>query len=140
MKKNILLGAFISLGLATTLGALGAHAFKNMLTEHLLESFETAVRYQFYNSLVLLAVCGLKDKIIEAIRLPLNLIIWGACIFSFSIYLIVFFKHQGILWPIKFLGPITPVGGLLLVVGFFLAGFFLHSKIKSKGSEPPFRD
>jgi len=132
MKKKIILGSFISLGIAIAFGALAAHGLKKILTPDLLNSFDTAVKYQIYNSIALLAVSGLKEKHVDLIKGALKLIIAGGIIFSLSIYLLVLFKHNQIDIASKIIGPITPVGGVLLVIGYFLSGFLVHSKLTSK--------
>jgi uncharacterized membrane protein YgdD (TMEM256/DUF423 family) len=132
VKKNIILGCFFSLGIATALGALAAHGLKAKLSPESLNSFETAVKYQFYNSIALLGVSGLKEKVLNVLAIPLKLIVAGGIIFSGSIYLLVFFKHLKIAWMVTILGPITPLGGSLLVAGYIMAAFFSHSRLLGK--------
>ncbi|PKH49410.1 DUF423 domain-containing protein [Tenacibaculum sp. Bg11-29] len=99
--------------LAVIFGAFGAHALKKILSEDQLKSFETGVKYQMYHAIVLLFVGS-------SFKTPNQLIsycfIFGIILFSFSIYGLVLSDAKG--KKMKFLGPITPLGGLLLVIGW----------------------
>lgn len=113
MYKFFLQFAAISGALAVSLGAFGAHALKAKLTESgLLATYETAVAYHFYHTLALLAV-GLI-----AMKFPSSMInfsgysmIAGLLIFSGSLYVLCL---SGVRW----LGAITPIGGVALIVGW----------------------
>ena len=109
--------------IAIGLGAFGAHSLKEVLTADQLDSFETAVRYQMYHVIVLLIVLTgalLSSKVKKIISL---LFILGILLFSGSIYAITF----GI--PAEFIWFITPIGGLMFIVGWvLLAIHFLKSK------------
>jgi uncharacterized membrane protein YgdD (TMEM256/DUF423 family) len=112
-----LMGALYGL-LAVIFGAFGAHALKKKLTPELLQSFETGVKYQMYHAIVLL-VLGFNlgfDAPIDA--WVVNCFIFGTLLFSFSIYALCLGASKGN--KPKFLGPVTPIGGLLLVVGWAL--------------------
>lgn len=102
--------------LAIIFGAFGAHALKNKLSEERLVSFETGVRYQMYSAIILL-VLGLNLEFTAFIeRLAVYCLISGTILFSFSIYLL---SISGILnKKFKFLGPVTPIGGLLMIIGW----------------------
>jgi len=93
------------------LGALGAHALKEVLEPSELASFKTGVQYQLIHALALLASGYLK---------PARWVHWcwtlGIIFFSFSIYALVLDQVMGI--DLSFLGPITPIGGLLFVAGW----------------------
>lgn len=101
--------------LAVALGAFGAHALKNRLDEYALSVYQTAVQYQFYHSLALLAV-GLLCLGLPHSRL-LQLSGWafvlGIVIFSGSLYALSF---TGLRW----LGAVTPLGGLAFMLGWLL--------------------
>ncbi|MBO0331113.1 DUF423 domain-containing protein [[Muricauda] lutisoli] len=112
-----LMGALYGL-LAVILGAFGAHALKKKLTPELLYSFETGVKYQMYHAIVLL-VLGFNlsfDKSLDS--WIVNCFIFGTLLFSFSIYALCLGAAKGN--KPRFLGPVTPLGGLLLVVGWAL--------------------
>lgn len=98
--------------LAVALGAFGAHALKERLSPDLLAIWRTAVEYHFYHALALLAV-GLLAR-----QLPSSLLtVAGACfalgvlVFSGSLYALA-------LSGVRVLGAITPLGGLLFLVGW----------------------
>lgn len=102
--------------LAVVFGAFGAHALKKHFTEEQLKSFETGVKYQMYHALIL---------IISGIHLPFansfqQITVWffliGTFLFSFSIYGLTLGAASG--RKLKFLGPVTPLGGLLLILGW----------------------
>lgn len=120
-----LMGAVYGL-LAVVFGAFGAHALKKKLTPELLHSFETGVKYQMYHAIVLLVLgfnLSFDGPLDSAI---VNCFIFGILLFSFSIYALCFSAAKG--EKLRFLGPITPIGGLLLVVGWAL---LLYSFIES---------
>ena len=103
---------------AVVFGAFGAHLLKKKLTTEQLHSFETGVKYQMYHAIVLLVVGShLQDK--ASIN---NYIIYafiiGVTLFSFSIYGLVISSANN--KKIKILGPITPLGGLFLIIGWAL--------------------
>lgn len=100
---------------AVIFGAFGAHALKKILTEEQLKSFETGVKYQMYHALVLLFVGSYFEVPNSAIYYAFVI---GIILFSFSIYGLVLSDAKG--KKMKFLGPITPLGGLLLIVGWAL--------------------
>ena len=126
--KNIVLTIASLYGMtAIILGAFGAHAFKKFLPDEKLASFEVGVRYQMYHAIALLAI-GMYfqfDKSLE--RSAAWCLIVGTFVFSVSVYLLSFADHWGA--NLKFLGPITPLGGLLMVVGWgLLAWIFMKGR------------
>ena len=104
--------------LAVVFGAFGAHALKMTLNEQQLKSFETGVKYQMYHAIVLL-VLGFNLNLDSSLeRYMVYSFIIGTFLFSFSIYGLSISAAKG--RKIKVLGPITPLGGLLLVLGWAL--------------------
>lgn len=101
------------------LGALGAHALKEVLNPQQLSSFETGVRYQMYHALFLLAV-GILDQqnLIRNTSWINGITVVGIFFFSFSIYLLNLQDLFGV--SLGFLGPVTPIGGLLLMSAWVL--------------------
>ena len=111
------IGALYGL-LAVIFGAFGAHALKKSFSEAQLQSFETGVKYQMYHAIVLL-VLGFNLNLTTAVeRYMIYCFILGTFLFSFSIYGLTLSASNG--KKFKFLGPITPIGGLLLVGGWSL--------------------
>lgn len=105
-------------GLAVIFGAFGAHALKKILSDEQLKSFETGVKYQLYHALVLLIV-GFNLALNTTIEIYMVYsFIVGIILFSFSIYGLVISSANN--KKLKFLGPITPIGGLLLLIGWCL--------------------
>ena len=111
------IGALYGL-LAVIFGAFGAHALKKSFTPEQLQSFETGVKYQMIHALVLLILSfnfGFTTSLESYI---IYCFILGTFLFSFSIYGLTYSSYKGKKW--KFLGPITPIGGTLLVAGWAL--------------------
>lgn len=119
-QKTIFIWAIFFLVLAILLGAFGAHALKKVLSIQSLQSFETGVRYQMYHALGLMFLGTMRDKWTFNLTWTVNLLIIGTCFFSFSIYGLALQEILGI--SLKILGPITPLGGSLLILGWSLLG------------------
>ena len=119
MVKEITLIAAAVFGiLAIVLGAFGAHALKKKFTEDQLSSFETGVKYQMYHAILLLII-GLNFPLVNILeQWMVFFIIVGVILFSFSIYGLCISSSSG--KKIKILGPITPLGGLSLIIGWIL--------------------
>lgn len=118
MKRIVLVIGSVYGGLSVMLGAMGAHALKNVLTLQQLGSFETGVKYQMYHALVLLIigfVFSFETKLQKAIGWSF---IFGTFLFSFSIYLLSLSDLTGV--SFRFLGPVTPLGGLVMIAGWLL--------------------
>lgn len=99
-------------------GAFGAHALKQVLNTEELQSFETGVRYQMYHGLAFLIV-GLNVRFFQfPIKWFYNLILIGILLFSGSIYGLSLDRLIDL--KFQFLGPITPIGGLCLIVGWLI--------------------
>lgn len=108
------MGALIG-ALSVALGAFGAHALRARLTPEKLNTFETGVRYAFYHGLALVAV-GLTSVVVPGtLRLEAAgwLFLAGVLAFSGSL---VWLALGGPRW----LGPVTPLGGLALIAGWVL--------------------
>jgi uncharacterized membrane protein YgdD (TMEM256/DUF423 family) len=117
-KKMVLIGGGM-IALAIVLGAFGAHALKDLIQDtQKLASFETGVKYQFYMGLAFLVVGFNAEKLSFKLTTISNLWLIGQLCFSVSIY---FLSIQEIIpMSLKFLGPITPIGGLLMIIGWIL--------------------
>ncbi len=119
------IGALFGL-LAVIFGAFGAHALKKTFTEDQLKSFETGVKYQMYHA-ILLIVLGFNFNLETALeRNMIYCFILGTFLFSFSIYGLCLSASKG--KKLRFLGPVTPIGGLFLVAGWTM---LLYSFIKN---------
>ncbi|AII53264.1 MULTISPECIES: DUF423 domain-containing protein [Hymenobacter] len=112
--KLILQIAALLGGLGVAIGAFGAHGLRAMLeASGRFDTFETAVRYQFYHTLALLAVGVLLHARPELRLLGTAAWLWtgGVIVFSGSLYLLCF-------TGITKLGAVAPIGGLLLIAGW----------------------
>lgn len=128
-KKYIVSGIIFCL-LAVAIGAFGAHGLKSLTSdEELLKVFETGVRYQFFHGIALLIIPFILEKIKQDSKVIFNLFLIGIVFFSFSIYVLVLSKIGGVDLLAKIMGPVTPLGGLILIVSW---GLFLIKVIKSK--------
>ena len=106
-------GAALAL-LGVALGAFGAHALRASLSPGDIEIFETAVRYQMYHAVALFGVAWLATRLVGPLMDWAGwLLVAGTVVFSGSLYLLV-------LTDTRWLGAITPVGGLMLVAGWLL--------------------
>ena len=118
MDKKILIKAGVLGVIAVIGGAFGAHALKQVLSVEQLTSFNTGVRYQLIHAVVLLVLFVLKNKFdLKQFAIASNLIFWGVILFSGSIYLLTLKNIIGIEF-LKFAGPITPIGGTLIIAGW----------------------
>jgi uncharacterized membrane protein YgdD (TMEM256/DUF423 family) len=115
-----LLGAF-----AVILGASGAHGLKDQLdTRHTTHIFELANRYHFYHVFALLAAGILMNYHgSKRLRYAALFFVLGTLCFSGSLYTMSFVK-------LSLLGPVTPLGGLLLIVGWIFMALAFLGKLK----------
>ncbi|AUC21194.1 hypothetical protein BTO15_03295 [Polaribacter sejongensis] len=116
-KIALISGAFFGMS-AVIFGAFGAHLLKKKLNTDQLQSFETGVKYQMYHAIVLLVLGFQLNHQITIDNYIINFFIIGIILFSFSIYGLVISSANN--KKLKFLGPITPLGGLCLVLGWGL--------------------
>lgn len=116
MKLFIIAGA-INGFLAVALGAFGAHALKERLSEKYLAIWETAVQYQMFHALALVAIGILMSSKLLGTVTSLNtagyLMLVGIILFSGSLYVLS-------LTGIGVLGAITPLGGVAFLVGWIM--------------------
>ncbi len=115
MQKIFLLAASISGAISVMIGAFGAHGLRKFLEANdRMDTFETAVKYQVYHSLALFLLGILMFHIQHKFLVFAGWShIFGMLIFSGSLYLLCL---SGIRW----LGAITPIGGLFLIAGWLL--------------------
>jgi uncharacterized membrane protein YgdD (TMEM256/DUF423 family) len=115
MNNLFLVLAGINGFIAVSLGAFAAHGLKSMLGPDLLATFQTGVQYHMYHSLALLAVgiLVLQFPAQTGLRIAGFLFLAGIVIFSGSLYVLAL---SGIRW----LGAITPIGGVAFLAGWAL--------------------
>lgn len=126
MAKLVLIISCIYGMTGVILGAFGAHLFKKIISKEKLESFETGVRYQLLHAVVLLLIGLMFDFGQTSQLLAAWFFIVGVALFSFSIYFLSFSEKLGD--KVKALGPVTPLGGLLIILGWCsLLTYFLQT-------------
>lgn len=115
--RRVLGAAGVLLALATIAGALGAHALKSRWAAERLDVYDTAVRYQFYQSLGLLGI-GLALRVFDvaALRAAALLIFVGIVFFCASLYALTLGAPRAI-------GVVTPIGGLALIAGWLVFAY-----------------
>ena len=114
MDKTFFVIGAIFAGLAVAFGAFGAHGLKGVLSADMLATFETGVRYHMYHALALIAVALAYAQWQKPLLIMAGwLFVAGIVIFSGSLYLL---SLTGLRW----LGAITPIGGVALIVGWVL--------------------
>lgn len=129
LDKKIVASSGILAAVAIGLGAFGAHGLKDVISAQALNTFETGVRYQMYHSLALLII-GLATSIPANTRnWVFRFFVFGIILFSGSIYILSL--KEIVTFNLAFLGPITPIGGLLLILGWFrlVYGIFKAKKV-----------
>jgi len=130
MKKSIVLFASISGALAVILGAMAAHALKEKISTEHLQVFETAARYQMYHSIVLFVIGLSFDKINHRLlQTAAYSLMAGMVFFSGSLYFLSTTEITG-LSNVRWLGPITPIGGMLFIIGWLLTGIAVYKSKK----------
>jgi uncharacterized membrane protein YgdD (TMEM256/DUF423 family) len=122
MTRFLLAFASFSGGVGVLLGAFAAHGLKAQLSDTNLNVFETGVRYQMLHALALFAVSWLWIRHGHGLTRSAGIaFVMGTVLFSGSLYLLACRELLGIAhW--KWLGPITPLGGVAFLVGWILLG------------------
>jgi uncharacterized membrane protein YgdD (TMEM256/DUF423 family) len=112
MERFFFISGAIAAFIGVALGAFGAHSLRTKLSPEMLNIFEVGVRYQMYHALGLMAVAWAITRWPEA---NINAAGWafivGIIVFSGSLYLLT-------LTDVRWLGAITPIGGLAFLVGW----------------------
>ena len=113
-KLALILGSLNAM-LAVILGAFGAHGLKSRLTEDLLAVYQTGVQYHFYHSLGLILIGVIAWHIPNSIWLKWStgFMLAGIILFSGSLYTLA-------LTNLRWLGMITPIGGIAFIVSWLL--------------------
>lgn len=119
MERKIIITATLLGALGIVLGAFGAHGLKKIVSEAAVASYEVGVRYQMYHVFFLLFV-GLSSFFSDTVKKRLFILtLIGILFFSGSIYLLTFNGLSG--FNVKFLGPITPIGGVFMISAWVYA-------------------
>jgi uncharacterized membrane protein YgdD (TMEM256/DUF423 family) len=122
-SRTIILTGIVFSGLAVIIGAFGAHALKETLAATgRAETFELAVRYQFYHALAILATGIQADRINnKQVRQATLMFVTGVIFFSGSLYALS-------LSGITTFGAVTPIGGLFFIAGWLLLFIGVYKK------------
>ena len=123
MNKKFLTAGTLFAAVAVICGAFGAHFLKSKLSAESLQTFETAVRYQFYHAFALL-ITGIlyKEFSNKLLKWAGNLFIAGIILFSGSLYIL------SAVQSLKWIGAITPFGGLCFITGWILLAAVITKK------------
>ena len=116
IRTGLLLGSFFAF-LTVVLGAFGAHALKEQLSEYGKSIYEKGILYQMFHSLAIFLVAILNHNS-ETVNYSLAIwcFVFGIVLFSGSLYVLA-------LTQIKWFGAITPIGGLLFIIGWGIIFF-----------------
>lgn len=117
MSKRILITGLIFGVLSVVFGAFGAHLLKKYLTPEQLVSFETGVKYMMYHGLFLIGISNISA--VNSSQFIYFATVIGVVFFSGSIFLLTTTSLTQT--NFKFLGPVTPIGGLLLILSWLYA-------------------
>ena len=116
IKNKFIIAGLIGAS-AVILGALGAHALKDVLSEKSMEVYKTGVQYHFYHSIILLVIALFSSTSnTKYLNRSFTFFLLGIILFSGSLYLLACQEIIG--YNLKLLGPITPIGGLLFIIGW----------------------
>ena len=110
---NEILGASFCL-FAVILAAFTSHYLKKIISDSAIQSFEVGIRYLMYHGLVLMIV---PQFYLDINPLVFKFFVIGTCVFSFSIFFLSIKSLIKI--NLKWLGPLTPVGGVILIIAWF---------------------
>lgn len=117
-RKSILIGAS-AMVLAVIFGAFGAHGLRKMLDASELSQWQTGVQYQVYHALGCLLIATFRPHLGERAMFRVRtLFVLGILCFSGSLYLLSTRSITGLYWMAPWVGPLTPVGGLLFIAGW----------------------
>lgn len=108
-RRRILVAGALLAGLGVALGAFAAHALRATLDERHLGWWQTGVQYQMWHAVALVALAAAPVRS----GLPAALLVVGTVFFSGSLYVMA-------LTDARWLGAVTPVGGLLLILGWMV--------------------
>ncbi len=124
-KKAILTGIIFGF-FSIVLGAFGAHALKKELNIDQIASFEVGVRYMMYHALFLIFIGTAPMLLPKQKSMVYYFTVFGTILFSGSIFLLTTGTITGM--NFKFLGPITPLGGLLLILAWVMTFYYIIIK------------
>ena len=126
-KLGLLIGTMGAL--AVILGAFGAHSLKSVLPVDKLMTYNTGINYHFYHLFAMVfAYFALENTASKWAKRSYWCFFFGIILFSGSIYFLAIRDLIGLI-NYKWLGPITPIGGLLFILGWIFLGISLYKKM-----------
>lgn len=131
---RIILFIACALGMtAVILGAFGAHQLAEAITPEQLHSWQTGVQYQFYHTFAIFIAAILGRYLNKKkVRLAIWFFIAGTLLFSGSLYLLSTADLLGIPDFRGVLGPVTPLGGISLIIGWGLLAYACNGYVKRR--------
>ncbi len=135
LSRQAIVFAAILGGMSVIIGAFAAHALKNAMSPYALGIVETATKYQMYHALALFGVglsVGLPCVNIKYLKYSIFALVAGILLFSGSLYLLA-------ITQLKWLGVITPLGGIGMIAGwcFIACAFLCADKLRSNDEIQP---
>jgi uncharacterized membrane protein YgdD (TMEM256/DUF423 family) len=125
-NKDFLQMGLILATLAVALGAFGAHGLKQYVSPPQIDTFKTGVQYQMYHALAIIIAVFISQYFDnQYIRRAVWFFLAGIILFSGSLYLFTFFEATG-MSSVRWLGPITPLGGVCFLIGWVLTIFSIR--------------
>lgn len=117
MSRRFYIAGFAFGLVGIILGAFATHGLKPHISPEAIDSFETGVKYQMYHALLLLVLGNFKPDNSKVYKIAFYLLIFGIILFSGSIFLLS--TNALTTFDFRVLGPVTPVGGSLLIFCWF---------------------
>ena len=119
-KRLVFIGSLAGMT-AVMIGAFGAHGLEGKVTESQLSAYETGVQYHFYHTFAIFIASWLGAHFQQSIFQKAGWFFFAGIIgFSGSLYLLAIRNILGIESWAKILGPMTPIGGTLFIIGWIL--------------------
>ena len=127
IKQKMLFTGSLLMFLAIILGAMASHYLERIISPESILNFEVGVRYMVYHALAILVFSEKEFYLDQSKRIVFRMFTYGTLLFSGSIFLLSFKA----LFPfsISWLGPITPIGGGLLILGWGLSSWSFFKKL-----------
>jgi len=132
MKKYLVFASLL-MAVGVILGALGAHALEGKISPVQIDSYKTGVRYMVWHALAIFIIQVIPEKLLSqgAKNRISSLFILGILFFSVSIFLLSTRAIFGLEDSLAFLGPVTPIGGLILIIAWIYLAVQVGIKSKS---------
>jgi uncharacterized membrane protein YgdD (TMEM256/DUF423 family) len=128
--KNQLLFASILAAIGVMILALAAHYLQNILAEAQINAVKTAANIQLIHSISIFALSNLSNTVrISNLKRALNFMIAGIIAFSCSIYILSLKTILNLNW-LKIFGPVTPIGGVLLIISWIIVAISIFKSNK----------